>query len=185
MTNDETPDDTITNPTFVIRASSFLLNIEVADIQRVVLDELPARLDHVAHQDGEHLVGFDRVVVVQVDLEQFALLRIHRGVEQLLGVHFAQAFEALDLHAAPSDLDDLSGESPESRRAGCTVAFSPSPSISSKIGLSLRGVVVDLQTFARELRDDLLDRGRFVQLDQFGAAADAAVRFHRRRGERQ
>ena len=39
-----------------------------------------------------------------------------------------------------------------------------------------RGVVIDLQPFARELGDDLLDRGRLVQLDQF-AASPRTVRF--------
>ena len=84
----------------------------------------------------EHLVGFDRVVVVQVDLEQLALVRVHRGLEQLLRVHFAQAFEALDLHAAPADLDDLLQDFRDGEERMRRVALSPSPSISSKSGLS-------------------------------------------------
>jgi hypothetical protein len=51
MTNDEALDEmvvTVSFSTFVIRASSFL-DIQVANIQRVVLDVLPARLDDVAH----------------------------------------------------------------------------------------------------------------------------------------
>ena len=42
-------------------------NVEVAHVQRVVFDELPARFNHVAHQDREHLVGADGVVLVQID----------------------------------------------------------------------------------------------------------------------
>ena len=40
----------------------------------------------------------------------FSSLRFSGSIvvfEKLLGVHFAQAFEPLDLHAAPADLDDL------------------------------------------------------------------------------
>ena len=115
------------------RAPTTESDIQVADVERVVLDVLPARLNHVAHQAGEHLVGFDRVVIVQVNLEQLAFVRIHRGVEQLLRVHFAEAFEALDLHAATTDLDDLLQDLRDGEER-MEVAFSPSPSISSKIG---------------------------------------------------
>ena len=109
MTDDETLDEMIANlpSTFVLRASSFLLNIQVANIERVVLDELATRFDDVAHEDGKHFVGVDSVVVVEIDFEELALLGVHRGVEEFLGVHFAQAFEALDLHPAPANLDDL------------------------------------------------------------------------------
>jgi ATP-dependent Clp protease ATP-binding subunit ClpB len=48
---------------------------------------LTSRLDHVAHQAREHLIRFDRIVVVQIDLEEFAFVRIHRGVEQLFRVY--------------------------------------------------------------------------------------------------
>src|SRR3546814_5803510 len=36
-------------------------HVEVGDLQGIVLDELPARLHHVAHQRREDLVGGDRV----------------------------------------------------------------------------------------------------------------------------
>ena len=127
------------------------------DVERVVLDELAARLDDVAHQDREHLVGFDGVVVVQIDLQQLALLRVHRGLEKLLRVHFAEAFEALDLHAAPADLDDLLvnlGNGEERMHRGL-FAFAFDQLEDRVIA---RGVVLDLQTFAREFGDDLLDR---------------------------
>jgi hypothetical protein len=43
-------------------------NIE-AGIQRVVFDELAARLDDVSHEDGKHLVGIEGVFLVEVDFE--------------------------------------------------------------------------------------------------------------------
>ena len=40
------------------------LHIQIANIQRVILNKLAAGLDDVAHQDCEHFVGVDGVVVV-------------------------------------------------------------------------------------------------------------------------
>ena len=42
----------------------------------------------------EDLVGGDRIL--DAHLQQAARFRIHRGVPQLFGIHFAQALEALD-----------------------------------------------------------------------------------------
>ena len=64
-------------------------------MQRVLFDELAARFDDIAHQRREDLVGGDRVL--DAHLEQAARFRIDRGFPQLLGIHFAQALEALDL----------------------------------------------------------------------------------------
>lgn len=50
------------------------LNIEVDDIQRIVLDELLAGLDHVTHQGRKSLVGF--VEVLDFNLEQRTGLRV-------------------------------------------------------------------------------------------------------------
>src|SRR5438045_6619747 len=90
-----------------LRHSSFELRhslyIQVSHVQGVVFDELTAWLDHVAHQNSKHFVGIDSVVVVQIDLQQLALSRVHCGFEQLLGIHFAEPFEALDLHPATTD----------------------------------------------------------------------------------
>ena len=102
-------------------------------------------------------------------LSSLRLLGIHRGLEQLFGVHFAETFEALDLHAAPADLQNLLQDfrDGEKRMRSGFIAFAFDQ---LEDRLIARGVVIDLQTFARELGDDLLNRGRFVQLDQFAAA---------------
>src|SRR6266478_5497906 len=70
-------------------------DVEVADVERVLLDELAARLDLVAHQLLEHLLS----VLLRTDLhaQHRARLRIHRGLPQLLRVHLAQTLVALDL----------------------------------------------------------------------------------------
>src|SRR6266849_4492013 len=56
------------------KASLNSSDVQVANIQGVVLDELLARLHFIAHELGEHLFGLDGVG--QVDFEQFALGRI-------------------------------------------------------------------------------------------------------------
>ena len=72
----------------------FRLNVEVSDVEGVVFDELPPRLDGVAHQHRKDLVGFDHVV--DPYFEQRALVGIHCRLPELLRVHLAQALVALD-----------------------------------------------------------------------------------------
>src|SRR5271166_4184330 len=74
-----------------------LSDVQEPDVLRVTGDERAARLDVLAHQHAEQLVGLGRVV--QRDLEQDPLRRVHRGGPQFLGVHLAQTLEAL--HAVP------------------------------------------------------------------------------------
>src|SRR5262245_40113514 len=64
------------------------LDIEIRDVQRVLLDELPPRLHGVPHEHREHLVGADGVL--HRDLEERARVRLHRGVRELLRVHLAE-----------------------------------------------------------------------------------------------
>ena len=47
------------------------LDVEVAHVERVVLDELAARLDLIAHQRREHLIGLR--VVLGAHLQQRAV----------------------------------------------------------------------------------------------------------------
>ena len=70
------------------------LDVEVRDGERVALDELAARLDLIAHQRREDLVGGDRVF--DAHLHEPTRLGIHGRVPELLGVHLAEAFVALD-----------------------------------------------------------------------------------------
>src|SRR5207247_7381488 len=55
-------------------------NVEIADVQGVVLDELLARLDFLAHELGEHLFGFDGVG--KLDAKQLSLGRLHGRLEE-------------------------------------------------------------------------------------------------------
>src|SRR5262249_40808632 len=70
-------------------------NVQVLHIQRIIFNEPSARLDLIAHEDGEDFVGLDRVV--DPDLQERAFFGVHRRLPQLLRVHFAQAFVALNL----------------------------------------------------------------------------------------
>jgi hypothetical protein len=74
------------------------LHVQVPDAERVQLDEGAARLDLVAHQLGEDLVGGD--AVLDLHLEQPPRLRVHRRLPELLGIHFAQSLVPLDRYRA-------------------------------------------------------------------------------------
>src|SRR5712692_7797557 len=71
------------------------LNVEVANALGVGLDELLAWRNGVAHEHVKGLVGFDGVLGVYP--HQRTELRVHGGVEQLVGVHLAQALVALNV----------------------------------------------------------------------------------------
>ena len=77
-------------------------------------DEVLARLDLLAHERREEMVGL--AGVVEVDLQERARGRVHRRLPELVGVHLAEALEALDgevldLHL----LDDAVSRSRSSR----------------------------------------------------------------------
>jgi len=72
--------------------------IQIYRVFRVFLDELLAGLNLFSHKDGEGLVRLHGVF--QRDSAQRALLRVHGGLPQLVGVHFAKALVPgnVDLH---------------------------------------------------------------------------------------
>src|ERR1043166_976600 len=63
---------------------------------RVLLDELAAGLDVLAHQDAEHPIGGGGVL--QGDPLEHPALRVHGRLPQLDGLHLGQALEPLDLN---------------------------------------------------------------------------------------
>src|SRR5664279_877227 len=71
-----------------------LLDIKEANVAGVALDEAASTLHVLAHQDREDLVRGRGIV--QGDLEQDAVMGVHRGLPQLLVIHLAQALVALD-----------------------------------------------------------------------------------------
>src|SRR6478736_1424409 len=73
------------------------LDVKILDVERIVFDELPARLDLIAHQRGEHQVRFR--VIFGLHLEQRPLLGLHRRRPELIGVHLAEALVAVDRDA--------------------------------------------------------------------------------------
>src|SRR5919198_6314139 len=70
-------------------------DIQVLDLQGVLLDELAARLNLVAHQPREPEVGGR--CVLDVDAYDHAPSRVHRRLPELGSVHLAEALEAGDL----------------------------------------------------------------------------------------
>src|SRR6266487_2145057 len=82
----------------------------------VVLDELATELDDVAHQHREDPICRRRVL--HRDLGQRAGRGIHRRLAQLLGVHLAQALEAVedDTRLAAHDVEDRVAQRLERQR---------------------------------------------------------------------
>ena len=69
-------------------------NVDETYLRRVVLNELPTRLDLISHQNGENLFGFHRVL--QADFQHRSGFGVHRCGPELLRVHLAQPFISLD-----------------------------------------------------------------------------------------
>src|SRR5678815_6185786 len=81
------------------------LDVEIPYVERVVLDELPARLDLVAHQRREHLIGFR--VILRADLQQRPVFRIHRRRPQRVRIHFAETLVAVHRDALLAGGDEV------------------------------------------------------------------------------
>ena len=110
------------------------LNIQIPHVERVVLDELAAGLDFLAHELGEHFLGLDGVG--QINAQQLAPGRVHGRLKEFLGVHFAQALEALDRTSPRRPTSLTLARISGIENSGLTCSLSPSPSINSNSGLS-------------------------------------------------
>ena len=73
-------------------------------VKRIVLDEFPARLDHIAHQLGEKLARL--VGMLHLYHQQRAGIFVQRGFPQLFGIHLAQALVALQGQALAAPFED-------------------------------------------------------------------------------
>ena len=72
-----------------------LLNINVDSVLRVPLDPFLTGLHLFAHEDGEDGVG--PAGILQSDPAERTGFRVHGGLPQFVGVHFAQTLEAADV----------------------------------------------------------------------------------------
>src|SRR5215210_925705 len=73
-------------------------SIQVLHLSGVLLYESFARLDLVAHERREQLVGYRRRL--DRDLEQRPVLRVHGRLPELVRVHLTEALEAADVGVA-------------------------------------------------------------------------------------
>ncbi len=80
------------------RSRSRPVVVDFLHIERVLLNEVAAGFDFFAHQAAEHLLGLNGVL--ERDAHQGAFLGIERGFPEFAAVHFAEALEAGDGHAA-------------------------------------------------------------------------------------
>src|SRR5215203_1128508 len=74
------------------------LRIQVLHLAGVLLDKSLARLDLVAHERREQLVGDRRGL--DRDLQERPVLRVHRSIPELVRVHLPEALEAADARVA-------------------------------------------------------------------------------------
>lgn len=65
----------------------FALDVEVANVESVLFNELAAGLYLFAHQHAEHIVSSTRIT--HADLDQRAILGVERRFAKLFRVHFA------------------------------------------------------------------------------------------------
>ena len=70
------------------------LDVQILHVERIILDELAARLDRITHQDRKNLVGLNRII--NLDLQQRTPLRVHGRLPELLRIHLTQTFVTLD-----------------------------------------------------------------------------------------
>ena len=96
------------------------LDVQILHAQRVVLDEAAARLDLVAHQRREDLVGL--VGVLDTDLQQRARLRVHRRFPELLRVHLTEPFVALHVESLAALREQLGHGGAERRGLAAPLA---------------------------------------------------------------
>ena len=72
---------------------SILLDVQESNVAGVLLDELLARLDLIAHELADRALGLGGIV--DAHLQKRTGSRLHGGFPQLLGIHLAQALVAL------------------------------------------------------------------------------------------
>ena len=80
-------------------------DVEELDVEGVVLDELAAGRDFVAHEKREERVGLGGVG--DVHLEEAAVLGVHRRLEELFWIHFTETLVALDVEALAAVAADV------------------------------------------------------------------------------
>jgi len=139
---------------------------------------LASGLDDITHENGEHAVRLNGVILIKNDLEHFAFLGVHGGLEELLGVHFSEAFESLDGETAFADFENFDEDlrNGEERVGEGLVAFAFDE---FEDRLVAARVVFDFQALAGEFVDEFLGRCGLVEFDEFGPAAGGLGGFFR------
>jgi hypothetical protein len=112
-------------------------DVEELHVQGVVLDELAAGGDLVAHEEGEQDVGFGGVG--DVDLQEAAFVRVHGGLEELLRVHFAETLVALDAEALAAVGADVGDDLERAVEFGLELGFEAGVLGDEEAGLGGRG----------------------------------------------
>src|SRR5207247_8573865 len=89
--------------------SSISLHIQIPHFERVLLDEVAPRPHLIAHEDREDFLHAGEVL--ELDLQQGAGFRVHRGLPELLGVHFPKTLVPLQPDPLLPALQDRADQS--------------------------------------------------------------------------
>ena len=81
------------------------LNIQIFRVLGVFFNEESARVNVVAHKDGESFVAL--LCVLHCHLKQGTSFGIHCSFPELFGVHFAETFVTLGFNTVRTQFDDL------------------------------------------------------------------------------
>src|ERR1700748_74031 len=97
----------------------FSSGIDIHGIKSVFDDEIAAGFDNVTHEGGENL--FSDIRLIDLYLHQRTYGWIERGFPELLRIHFAQAFVALDGKAMTALLHNSIDQRAGTRNGKCLV----------------------------------------------------------------
>ena len=136
----------------------------------MLLDEVAAGLDFVAHEDAEHVVG--GAGVLHGHFDKGAVGRVERGFAQLFGVHFAQAFEPRDGQSLLPHLADRVRQTAQIFQPDVVLAATQDISRLIAAGPLLGNAHVEIEGYVDSM---LLERERVLQ-QQINIKAEGLTR---------
>src|SRR6266566_1734315 len=136
------------------------LDIQIAHVQRVVFNELAARLDLLTHQFGKHFLRLNSIG--QINAQQLAVRRVHGRLKQFLGVHFTQAFKSFNGQTASPDFLDADQDFGD-REKGFDLLFVAFTLNHLEQGFVLSRVVLYIEALPRQFIQQFLNDVALVE----------------------
>jgi hypothetical protein len=148
-----------------VRGAVEISDIEFADIKCVFLDEFPAWFDGIPHEHSEDFIGGGGIF--HPDLQERAFFRVHAGIPEFFGVHFAETFEAGDDEPFFAEFAEFFKEIAEAgERHSIVVAFNHEGINRFGIAEAGRSEVGDEESVVLQLNKDVIERADFVKINE-------------------